>query len=141
MRTGSRYSVIILMALSLSSIYGQELDENLKLLEPLIHTIWVAKEPRFGEEAIIERSFDIIEDGKVIKRTESFKAMNATAEYFYYWDFEKQEIGVFGIHNNGNQDIRGCFMRKRNKILSSRGINMNTIVIQISYLIVHFPDV
>lgn len=116
MRTNSRYYIIILIALSFTSIYGQELDENLKLLEPLINKIWEAKEPRFGEEAIIEKSFDIIEDGKAIKRTESIKVLNATAVYFYYWDFEKQEIGVFGIHNNGNF-VHGHVKEEDGKVL------------------------
>ena len=116
MRTKSRYYLSILMTLSFLSIYGQELDENLMLLEPFIHQKWEAKEPRFGEEAKIDRKFEIIEDGKAIKRTESFKVINATAEYFYYWDFEKQEIGVFGIHNNGNY-VHGHVKEEDGKIL------------------------
>lgn len=102
MRTHHYYLTLILISLSLASIHGQDLDENLKLLEPFINKAWEAEEPRFGDEAKIERRLDIIEDGKAVKRTETFAALNATAEYFYYWDFEKQEIGVFGLHNNGN---------------------------------------
>ena len=102
MRTKNSYFILLLIALPFASIHGQEMDENLKLLEPFIHKSWEAKEPRFGEEAIIQRSFEIIENGKAIKRTDAFKALNATSEYLFYWDFEKKEIGVFGIHNNGN---------------------------------------
>ena len=100
--TKNKFYAIILFTLSFSSIYGQELDEKLKLLEPFINKKWEAKEPRFGEEAKMEMRFEIIENGKVIKRTDTLKVINATSVYFYYWDFDKQEIGVFGIHSNGN---------------------------------------
>jgi hypothetical protein len=94
--------LIILLIFSFISIYGQELDDKLKLLEPFINTRWEAKEPRFGDEGKIEMNFEIIENGKVIKRTDTIKAINSTSVYLYFWDFNKQEIGVFGIHNNGN---------------------------------------
>ena len=116
MKTKYKNYLIILIALSFTSIYGQDLDENLKLLEPFINKKWEAKEPRFGEDAKIDRRFEIIADGKAIKRTQTFKAINATAEYFYYWDFEKQEIGVFGIHNNGNF-VHGHVKKEKDKIL------------------------
>lgn len=112
----NRFYAIILVALSFTSAYGQELDEKLKLLEPFVNKKWEAKEPRFGENAKIDRTFEIIEDGKAIKRTETFKEINASAVYFYYWDFEKQEIGVFGIHNNGNF-VHGHVKEEEGKIL------------------------
>ena len=116
MKTKNKYYIIILITLSFTSIYGQVLDENLKLLEPFINKKWEAKEPRFGEDAKIGRRFEIIEDGKAIKRTDAFKVINATSVYFYYWDFEKQEIGVFGIHNNGNF-VHGHVKKEEDKIL------------------------
>ena len=95
---------------------GQELDEHLRPLEPLIHETWEAKEPRFGDGAIINRRFEIVENGKAIKRTDTFRVINATSEYFYYWDFEKKEIAVFGIHNNGNF-VHGHLKEEDGKIL------------------------
>lgn len=112
----NKYSIIILLILSYTSIYGQDLDNNLKLLEPFINKKWEAKEPRFGEEAKITRKFEIIENGKAIKRTDTFKVINATSVYIYFWDFEKQGIGVFGIHNNGNF-VHGHVKREEDKIL------------------------
>ena len=94
-----KYCTIILITLSFASVYGQGLDENLKLLEPFLNKKWVAKEPRFGEDAVMEWTFEIIEGGKAIRRSDTLKVVNATSVYFYYWDFEKQEIGMFGIHN------------------------------------------
>jgi hypothetical protein len=66
----NRFYVIILITLSFSSIYGQELDEKLKLMEPFINKKWEAKETLLGEEAKIEMRFEIIENGKVMKRTD-----------------------------------------------------------------------
>jgi len=116
MKTKIKYYIIILFALSFTSIFGQELDENLKLLKPFIHKEWEAKEPRFGEDSKIERRHEIIEDGKAIKRTDIFKVIAATSVYIFYWDFEKQEIGVFGIHNNGNF-VHGHAKEEEGKIL------------------------
>ncbi len=107
---------IILIFLSLTSVYGQKLDEKLRLLKPLINTKWEAQETRFGEDAIINRWFEVIEDGKAVKRTDTFKVINATSVYLYFWDFEKQEIGVFGIHNNGNF-VHGHVKEEEGKIL------------------------
>ncbi|MFC2093398.1 hypothetical protein ACFLSV_05810 [Bacteroidota bacterium] len=101
-KTKNAFYTMILFTLSFSSIYGQELDEKLKLLEPFINKKWEAKEPLINENAKMEKWFEIIENGKAIKRTDTLNAINATSVYFYYWDFDKQEIGVFGIHNNGN---------------------------------------
>lgn len=108
--------ILALTVVSVSSVVSQELNENLKLLEPFLNKKWEAKEPRFGEEAKIERRFEIIEDGKAIKRTDTLKVIHATSVYFYYWDFEKQEIGVFGIHNNGNF-VHGHVKKEDGKIL------------------------
>jgi hypothetical protein len=108
--------MIILICSSITSIYGQDLDENLKLLEPFINKKWEAKEPRFGEDAKIDRRFEIIEDGKAIKRISTLNVIHATSVYLYYWDFNKQEIGVFGIHNNGNF-VHGHVKKEADKIL------------------------
>ena len=115
-KTKNIFCTIFLITLSFSSINGQELDEKLELLKPFIDKKWEAKESRFGEEAKIERRFEIIEDGKAIKRTDTFKVINATSVYLYYWDFDKQEIGVFGIHNNGNF-VHGHVKEEESEIL------------------------
>ncbi len=116
MRTKNVICLVILIAGSFTFNYGQELDENLKLLEPFLQSKWEAKEPRFGEDAIMERRFEIIEDGKAIKRTDTLKAFNATSVYIFYWDLFKQEIGVFGIHSNGNF-VHGHAKKEDGKIL------------------------
>lgn len=116
MKTIIKIFAVVFCTLSFSSNYGQNLDENLKLLEPLINKKWEAKEPRFGEDAKIIRRFEIIEDGKAIKRTDTLNAINATSVYFYYWDFEKQEIGVYGIHNNGNF-VHGHLKKEEDRLL------------------------
>jgi len=116
MRTKNKYCIILLITLSFPTVYGQELNENLKLLEPFLNKKWKANEPRFGEDAVMEWTFEIIEDGKAVKRSDTLKVINATSVYVYYWDFDKQEIGVFGIHSNGNY-ANGHVKKEDGKIL------------------------
>ena len=96
------FIVSILIASSFSSMYGQELDEKLKLLEQFINKNWEAEEPHFGEGAKMEIIWEVIWNGKIIKQTGELKVINYTFETYYFWDFDKQEIGVFGIASNGN---------------------------------------
>lgn len=110
------FIAIMLIALSFSSIYGQELDEHLKLLEPFINKSWEAEIPRFGEGAKMEIMWKVIEKGKVIKKTGELKILNSTFEAYYFWDSDKQEIGVFSIHNNGNF-LHGHVKEEDGKIL------------------------
>lgn len=109
-------NAIILIATSFSSIYGQDLDEKLKLLEPFTNRLWEAEVPRFGEGTKMEIMWKVMEKGKVIKKTGEFKILNSSHEAFYFWDSDKQEIGVFSIHNNGNF-LHGHVKEEDGKIL------------------------
>lgn len=94
--------VIISILLSFSSIYGQELDEHLKLLAPITNKNWEGKMPRFGEGAKREVVWKVIWNGKAIKQTTKVKILHSITEAYFYWDSDKQEIGVFSITSNGN---------------------------------------
>lgn len=88
--------------LSFSSIYGQGLDENLRLLSPLVNKNWEGQMPRLGEGAKREVLWKAIWNGKAIKQTTEVKILHSVSEAYFYWDSDKQEIGVFSITSNGN---------------------------------------
>ncbi len=96
------FALAMLIALTFSSSYGQKLDEKLKMLEPFINKTWEANIPRFGEDAKQVVKWEIICNGKVIKKTGELKMINSLFEAYYFWDSEKMEIGFFSIHSNGN---------------------------------------
>jgi len=93
---------IIFFIFSFSSIYGQELDEHLKLLSPLTNKNWEGEMLRLGEGAKREVVWKIIWNGKAIKQTTEVKIIQNITEAYFYWDSDKQEIGVFSLTSNGN---------------------------------------
>jgi len=95
-------SIVLLMGAFLSPVYGQELDEHLKLFEPIINKNWEGDMPRFGEGAKREVLWKVIWNGKAIKQTTEVKILQSITEAYFYWDSDKQEIGVFSISSNGN---------------------------------------
>ena len=94
--------VIISYIFSFSAIYGQELDEHLMLLSSLTNKNWEGEMPRFGEGAKREVVWEILWNGKAIKQTTEVKILQSVTEAYFYWDSDKQEIGVFSITSNGN---------------------------------------
>ncbi|MBN2246263.1 MAG: hypothetical protein JW755_10515 [Candidatus Aminicenantes bacterium] len=101
-KTQTMTFVIILFIFSFFAIYGQELDEHLKLLAPLTNKNWEGDMPRLGEGAKREVIWQIIWNGKAIKLTTEVKILQSITEAYFYWDSNKQEIGVFSITSNGN---------------------------------------
>ena len=93
---------MISVLLTFSPSHGQELDEHLKLLKPLTRNNWVGKMPRFGEGATREVVWKVLWNGKAVQQTTNVKFLNSVTEAYFYWDFHKQEIGVFSITSNGN---------------------------------------
>lgn len=93
---------ILSILLSSSLIYGQELDERLRLLAPMANKNWEGEMPRIGEGAKREVMWKVIWNGKAIKQTTEVKMLHSISEAYYYWDSDKQEIGVFSITSNGN---------------------------------------
>jgi len=93
---------VLSIFLSFFSIYGQELDEHLRLLAPIANKNWEGEMPRFGEGAKREVMWKVIWSGKAIKQTTEVKMLHSISEAYFYWDSDKQEIGVFSITSNGN---------------------------------------
>lgn len=95
-------SMVLLMGVLLSPVYSQELDEHLKLFEPIVNKKWEGDMPRFGEGAKREVLWKVIWNGRAIKQTTEIKTLKSITEAYFYWDSDKQEIGVFSITSNGN---------------------------------------
>lgn len=96
-------STTLLITLSIISIYGQELDENLKLLEPLTNKIWQSEMEGLSGEGIIviQREWKPIWGGKAIAYNYKAEKLNVYTEGYLFWDPDKQEIGLFTINNKG----------------------------------------
>jgi len=107
---------ILSILLSYSSIYGQELDEHLRLLEPIANKNWEGEMSRLGEGAKREVLWEVIWGGKAIKQTTEVKILQSISEAYFYWDSDKQEIGVFSITSNGNF-FHGHVIEDEGKIL------------------------
>lgn len=109
---------IMLVILSLSALYGQELDENLKLLEPLTNKLWQSEMQGLRGEGIItsQREWKVVWEGKAIEYTSETEKLDVFTHGFFFWDFDKQEIGVFTINNKG-RFIQGHVKQEDGKIL------------------------
>lgn len=101
-KTHLKIFAIISILLSFSMLNGQKLDERLKLLAPLIHKNWQGNMPRFGKEAKREVRWDVLWNGKALKQVTEVKKLNFTTETYYFWDADRQEIGLFSLSSNGN---------------------------------------
>lgn len=111
------FSTVVLLAISSSANYGQELDKHLKLLEPLTNKLWEAKFefPRIGT-VTQQFEWEIIWGGKAIKYKSNLEKVNFHSESFFYWDHDKQQIGMFSISNRNNF-THGYVKEENGKIL------------------------
>jgi len=109
------YAILIIF-LTFPSLFSQQLDEHLLLLEPLTNKTWQAEMPRLGQGAIRECRWDVIWEGKAVKQKILINKINFVTEAYYYWDSDKQEIGLFSISSNGNF-LHGYVKEENGKIL------------------------
>ncbi len=109
-------SVIILICIPFPALLSQQLDEHLLLLEPLTNKTWQAEMPRLGEGVMRQCRWDVIWEGKAIKQTLVIEKINFVTEAYFFWDSDKQEIGIFSISSNGNF-LHGFVKEENGKIL------------------------
>ncbi len=95
-------NAILVSCIPFPSLFGQQLDEHLALLEPLTNKTWEAEMPRLGEGAMRQCRWDVVWEGKAVKQTTEIKKINFVTEAYFFWDSGKQEIGMFSISSNGN---------------------------------------
>ena len=79
------------------------LNENLKLLEPIVNKKWVGVlgSPDGKQQAQVVRKFNVVWDGNAIKRTDYCMALKNEGEAFIFWDPAEQNIKIFSINNRG----------------------------------------
>lgn len=55
-----------------------------------------------GEGIVIsQREWKVIWECKAIKYTSGTKKLNVCSEGYFFWDSDKQEIGIFTLNNKG----------------------------------------
>jgi len=85
-----------------SILNAQQPVEHLRLLEPLTGKNWAGIMKRFGEGSKREVQWDFRWDGKAVRQVTRIVKINFFTETYYYWDYDKQEIGMFSLSSNGN---------------------------------------
>jgi cyclase len=107
---------------------AQELNENLKLLQPIVNIQWQGKmkSPDGKNEFTTRREWRAIMNGSVVKYTSTVKELGFSSEGFYYWDPIKKEIALFEISSN-----RGNFQRGHVEMENGAIVTAGTIT---------FPD-
>lgn len=110
--------IIIFIAITSSSIYGQQLDENLNLLKPFTNKIWESKMQGLHGEGMLlgQREWKVQWEGKVIRYTSRIEMLNAYTEGYFFWDPDKNEISMFTLNNRG-RFVQGHVKQENGKIL------------------------
>lgn len=106
----------IFIFISISVLYGQQLDEHLSLFQPIINRRWEGDMPRFGEGVKRQVRWEIMWNGKAVRQVTEVEKVNFITETYYYWDYDKQEIGMFSLSNNGSF-LQGHVKEEKRKIL------------------------
>lgn len=110
MHTTRMSNVIAVLVLTQSLSWGQapaggdhRLDENLKLLEPLVNKKWVGEIKALDSDEYLEivRRFDVVWRGSAIRITGYCRALESEREGYIYWDSAEERIAMFAINNRG----------------------------------------
>jgi len=109
-------NAILVTCIPFPGLYGQQLDEYLTLLEPLTNKTWQAEMPQLGEGVMRHCRWNVIWEGKAVKQTTEIIKINFVTEAYFFWDSDKQEIGLFSISSNGNF-LHGYVKEENGKIL------------------------
>ena len=125
-RTYLILNTIISIALTSSYIYGQKLDENLKLLKPFTNKIWESEMPGLRGEGMLlgQREWKVQWEGKVIRYTSRTEKLNVYTEGYFFWDPDKNEIGMFTLNNKG-RFVQGHVKQEDGKILMHGHITLD----------------
>ena len=94
--------LILIISFLHSGMLAQSVNENLKILEPLLKQ-WEGelKSPDGSESWQTYYKFTLLWDGNAIKFTGSTPGKNANSEGYYYWDRQEKKIAVMIINEKG----------------------------------------
>ena len=95
--------LLFLFILTNLSAIAQTLDENLKILEPLINKEWEGKlkSPDGSQAWQTKHTYTPLWDGTIVKLSEITPERDATSEGYFYWDREEQKIAVLVVNEKG----------------------------------------
>jgi hypothetical protein len=95
--------ILSVLHLFLTFSLSQSLNDNLKILQPLIGNNWVGflKSPDGKNEWPVERKFISVWNGNAIKIEKSIKDLNNFGEGYIYWDDIEDKTAFFYIENTG----------------------------------------
>ena len=92
---------IILLIILTNPILGQELSEELKILEPLVNKKWSGelKTPDGKMALNTTRTFTSIGDGTIVKYESTTPELNSHSEGFFYYDRSEKKVAVLTVTN------------------------------------------
>lgn len=101
-KSASIIPVMLMMVVPLFPSSGQDLDDHLTLLKPLLDKTWEALMPRLGESITRRVRWEAINEGRAIKQTTEVEKIGFKTEAWFFWDSDAGAIGVFSLSSNGN---------------------------------------
>ncbi len=112
------FLIVLFLMVITNPVFGQALDKNLEILEPLVNKNWVGYLKALDSDKMIElpRRWDVIWDGKAVKFSSYVQELSNFSEGYLYWDPEKKEIATFRINNKGTI-TKGHVKKEDGKIL------------------------
>jgi len=87
----------------IDSFFGQTLNENLKILEPLLCKNWVGdmKSPDGKQSFRVSLSYEPIWNGDAVKFSRSNPERKTFSEGYFYWDVNEKKIVFLSVSNRG----------------------------------------
>lgn len=95
--------IILALFLLQLPLTAQKLNENLKILEPMLEKNWQGdlKSPDGLQSWKTYREYKSLWDGAAVKFVTSTPERNSSSEGFFYWDRQEQKIAVIIINDKG----------------------------------------
>lgn len=100
--------LVVLIIVLHGTISAQKLDDNLKILEPLLEKTWTGelKSPDGSKSWTTSQNYNLMWDGMTVKYSSSTPDNESFSEGYFYWDREEKKIAVImfnsrGIYNKG----------------------------------------
>ena len=102
-RSWRAFLVVLIVAAVAFAARAQELDEHLKLLEPLLNKSWVGgyvDSPQDRDVEITMRWEPILK-GNAVRRRIEVPAIPYSAETYFYWDGNESRVAFLTLNTRG----------------------------------------
>lgn len=115
-------SITMLFLVFESLGYCQTVNENLKILEPLLNKKWVGelKSPDGSASFKTSHEFTLIGNGSVVKYTGIILGLNNISEGYFYWDRDEKKVALFIIDGKGV--YRNGFVSIEEGLITTKGV-------------------